>query len=1122
MKKIFMFILPIIIFSSLCFARDTERLVLIHLANHDEVYKLNRFNVTIIDAGKDYAKALVDDKKIEELRGAGYSIDVLIKEYKKYKDEIFARGFYHTYNQVYLVLDSFVTLYPNICHLDTIGLSIQGRAIWAMRVTDNPTIEENEPEIRLAGNMHGDEHIGTEITLYFLRYLLTNYATNPQVQNLVNNREIWILPTLNPDGKVANTRYNANGVDLNRDYGYFWAGSGGSPGPSSQIENQHMMDHLLQNNISLEYNYHSAASYVNYPWDYHPADPPDSQHIITLSNIYADSANLTPINGYDWYQVCGSLQDYTFGTAGALAWTIETDEPAGSSQIDQICYDNRDALMDICNRADWGLEGVVKDSITDTLLYARIEILTPERICIYTDPNLGDFHKMIQAGTYNIKISANGYIPKAINNVVVPSTGSINLGDIKLAPNPVWLYAFRAVLCRYVQHAEQSNKTRPRFALGADDNIFFSLGQSGYVVLDMGPNTPIVNISGNDFTVYEGNDGTPEGYIVYAGNNWNGPWYNCGSGTGTQDFDLTTAGLSEARYIRIVDDGSSSSGQYAGFDLDAIKFFVSTTGLPAVPTIIRPLDFARLPVLQPTLSFYSTDPNNDQLRYRVLWDEDPNFASPDSATTGLYNSGTVVNFVFPSPLVQGMTYWWKVKCTDPSGSGYWTQFTTKRSLTVDTNLPLNTCSWYQTTGAQFGFNSFFNTIVQGDSVIISPTGQTIVDTLIFSDFETGIPSGWTVINSNGDAYQWTTGTTSDLGGYTPPSYGSAYAYYSDDDAGGSAPQSTEEGLITPRVYVGGITSNLELVYGYGYRDYSSYDYYRVRMRRFVGGSWGSWVQLREYNADGSGTETISLDSYLPCDSMQFEWYYTETSATWAWACAMDNVLLKHTYQASSDYGTMTGEGVSYHDLSTTYARSRWGDAVWHKATGGDSIGIQVEYFNGLTWQLVPNSVLPGNSTGFFTHLALDTVKMTNVDTVTYNTLRLKASFYRMTKSPNDPALLDWEVGNLSSYVGIEEVQNPKSGFGSPQLAVYPNPFHRNLTIKFQTGVVSSQKPVVSIKIYDVSGRMVKSFNHLTIQPLNEVVWFGDDDLGRRLPAGVYFVRFETDNYKKIEKAVLLR
>ena len=204
--------------------------------------------------------------------------------------------------------------------------------------------------------------------------------------------------------------------------------------------------------------------------------------------------------------------------------------------------------------------------------------MNPDRIDVYTDPNLGDFHKMIAPGTYDIRLSANGYAPKTVNNVTVPDTGSVLIGDVLLAPDSTYLYAFKSVLCRYRNHAEQSNKTRPRAALGPQDGLFFSLGQNGFVVLDMGTDTPIHNSAGDDFTVYEGDDGTNEGYEVLASDDWYGPWFSCGTATGTASFDLSTAGLSEARYISINDDGSSSSGQYAGFDLDVIKFF-ATTGI---------------------------------------------------------------------------------------------------------------------------------------------------------------------------------------------------------------------------------------------------------------------------------------------------------------------------------------------------------------------------------------------------------------------------------------------------------------------------------------------------------------------------------------------------------------
>ena len=94
----------------------------------------------------------------------------------------------------------------------------------------------------------------------------------------------------------------------------------------------------------------------------------------------------------------------------------------------------------------------------------------------------------------------------------------------------------------------------------------------------MGPNTPILDSPGDDFTVYEGNDGTSEGYSVYLSNEWNAGWLSCGADTGTASFDVSETGLTQARYVKVVDDGDYQSGQYAGFDLDAIHFF-SPTGI---------------------------------------------------------------------------------------------------------------------------------------------------------------------------------------------------------------------------------------------------------------------------------------------------------------------------------------------------------------------------------------------------------------------------------------------------------------------------------------------------------------------------------------------------------------
>jgi hypothetical protein len=548
---------------------------------------------------------------------------------------------------------------------------------------------------------------------------------------------------------------------------------------------------------------------------------------------------------------------------------------------------------------------------------------------------------------------------------------------------------------------------------------------------------------------------------------------------------------------------------------------VQDAGMPATPTVIQPMDYARLPDSQPTLTFYSTDPQGEDIQYRVLWDTDPNFGSPDSSTTPLQGSGAIVNFTIPNPLPDAATYWWKVKCTDPGGSGFWTGYTPKRSFTIGLSLPISYCSWYQTTAAQFAFNTFSSTMIEGDSVILVPSGAVVVDTVFEEYFENpSMPPGWTVIDGNSDGYMWEVGTTSDLSTYTPPSYGTRYAFYSDDDAGSGSISYNEE-LISPAIGVPGSIVNLEVVYGYGFRVYQTGEKYRVKVRTKSGASWSAWGDIAVYTASGSGTQTVDLTSYLPCDSVQFDWFFSDSTASshWGWACAVDNVVLRYSYTLSNDDGTMTGVPIPFSELSTTSARPHWGDMVWYKATGADSIGIQVEYYNGATWQLIPNSDLPGNAAGFYSTIAADTVSLSALDTLVYHTIRLYGLFWRdNTDDPDNPALLAWEVGNHANYVGIVEEKSGMAGTG-PMLRVYPSISKSRLHISFATGRPDAP---VDLKIYDAAGRLVKDFVLTpSVQPVS-LVWDRTDQVGREVPAGIYFVRFATDDYLKVEKTILVR
>ncbi len=440
---------------------------------------------------------------------------------------------------------------------------------------------------------------------------------------------------------------------------------------------------------------------------------------------------------------------------------------------------------------------------------------------------------------------------------------------------------------------------------------------------------------------------------------------------------------------------------------------------PEMPTIIKPLDFARLPDTQPTLSFYSIFPD-DSIRYQILWDTDPAFASPESVLTDAYESGDTVHFVFPSSLRDDSTYWWKVRyyaCADRSAPPY----TTKRSFTIATILPPRTCSWFQTDSGQFICNVLEFTMIQDNCVIIG-TPQEVAEVLLEERFEVPytLPPGWTVFDGNDDGHQWAVGTTDAIDSFPPPDYGSNYAYYNDSAAGNGVINSLER-LVSPKIYVPGSgfgDQDLTINYGYGFRCREVGEKFKVFAHIALGGGIGRVVLLATYTSSTNGTERVDLSQYMPADTVQFVWEYSDGSSSlhWGFACACDNVHVAYTLDYEGTKGAMTGVPVNYHDLSTTYARPHWGDVVWYKAAPGDSIRIQVEYCdsgNQGSWRLIPDDDLPGNATGFYTSLAVGSIDLSDLDTLVYHTIRLYALFHRRPKdAPGHPALLAWEVGKL--------------------------------------------------------------------------------------------------------------
>jgi hypothetical protein len=599
--------------------RKPMRLAVIPLPNHSAVYDLPR-GLEIHGVTESTVSIAATDDELAQLVALGYSPRITLDDYQSWVDSVLLG--YRSYAQVCSTMAELAEDYPFICRLDTLGLSVQNRTILMMRVTDNPQVEEAEPEFRVLGPHHGNEKIASEIALSFLQHLLASYDTSPAIRDMVDATELWVIPIVNVDGHVANSRSNANGVDLNRDYGYRWGGMGRSPSPFSQVETRLVRQHSIDNNIAIEFEYHSTASYVNYLWDNHPADPPDSGFIAALAAEYADSTygsgttELEPINGYDWYEVDGSCQDASFGLFGNIAYTIETRQPSAQARIDSICVANRRALLAMIQAAGRGVSGTVRDSATRTPLFARISIDSPFRWDCYTDPALGDFHKPLPAGTYTLTAHARGYFPKSVTGIIVPAGGTAT-ADFDLVPDTSGNSYIEEMV--WLIHADPNMvmSTTSVFALGAPDDSGFSLGRRGDVCLSVGRGdmtalsdrglsgqmsdisdrvpSPAVrlsgwihNVPGNDITVFD-SDSVADGYWLYAGDDWAGPWTSLGHANGTQAFDIGSAGIDSARYLRIVcDSAGSSTDPNGGLDLDAVAYRSSPADIGSSSSLLLP------------------------------------------------------------------------------------------------------------------------------------------------------------------------------------------------------------------------------------------------------------------------------------------------------------------------------------------------------------------------------------------------------------------------------------------------------------------------------------------------------------------------------------------------------
>ena len=363
-------------------------------------------------------------------------------------------GVYHTYATLTTELQTYARLNPDICRIQSLGQSYQGRDLWALLITDNPDADEDEPECKYVGSMHGDEPVGMELCLYLIDRLLNQYGTDERITALVDGTALWIVPLMNPDGLNSKSRYNAQGYDINRKFPNYPDDYDGTifntPLDTAGLppEVAHIMNWTAGETFTLAANFHTGALVVNYPYDYEqgipsgqPTPSPDEALFQEISRAYSvhnssmrDSIQFDDgiVNGSDWYAITGSMQDWDYRFAGSNHVTIElsnTKWPAASA-LAQLWEDNRESMLAYLETAQTGVRGIVTDADTGAPIYAQISVAGNSQP-VFTDPDLGDYHRMLLPGTYTLMISAPGYPTGTVEGVTVAG-GAAVVVDVQL------------------------------------------------------------------------------------------------------------------------------------------------------------------------------------------------------------------------------------------------------------------------------------------------------------------------------------------------------------------------------------------------------------------------------------------------------------------------------------------------------------------------------------------------------------------------------------------------------------------------------------------------------------------------------------------------------------------
>jgi len=384
------FLCAFALISCAAFARqDSEELYFVKAfaKNKYERSKIAEAGIAIDAVFSDSVTFFGTEEDVRKLKGLGISIETSALPDR---DWGFPSGDenYHDYPETLSELNSIVSEFPNVATRINLGKSLEGRDLAGIRLSANPN-KDSLPTAVFLGCHHAREHLSVEVPLKLARHLADRYQRDPRITQLLNTREVWIVPMINPDGAEydiasgsyrywrKNRRANGDGtfgVDLNRNYGGFFGGPGSSGSTSSDIyrgthefsepETLAVRDFLRsRKKATVLVSFHTFSELILWPWgySYDPiANVTDRTVFETMGKKMAQWNHYTAEKGSDLYLASGDTTDWAYWELKIFAYTFELSPSSmtgggfypGSSLIEPTFKANIEPALFLIEKAE--------------------------------------------------------------------------------------------------------------------------------------------------------------------------------------------------------------------------------------------------------------------------------------------------------------------------------------------------------------------------------------------------------------------------------------------------------------------------------------------------------------------------------------------------------------------------------------------------------------------------------------------------------------------------------------------------------------------------------------------------------------------------------------------------